>query len=117
MGLIQEILADPCNSDQFYHVMMFLLDYSISNYDDNEDVQELLNEIVLLIGYFGLQNQSNQDLLRKGQGTQNIINKLANLPYNFYMGNNVEKDALMPTLISVVYKNKPNLMILAQEMS
>lgn len=89
----------------------------ISHYDDNEDVQELLNEIVLLIGYFALQNEKNQDLLRKGQGTQNIINKLANLPYNFYMGHSVEKDALMPTLISVVYKNKPNLDVLGIEIS
>lgn len=117
LSIIQGILEDPCSADQFYHVMIFLLDYTLANYDKDEDVQELLNEVVLLVGYFSLQNKKNQNLLRKGLGPQNIISKLANLPYNYYMGNSVERDALIPTLISVVYNNKENLDILTLEMS
>jgi len=33
------------------------------------------------------------------------------------MGTSIEKDTLMPTLVCVIFKNKPNLKILSQELS
>lgn len=117
MQLIQEVLGNQFNLDQFYHCMMYILDYCITNYENNDEIPELMNETILLIGYFTYLNNENQALMIKGFGNNSILSRLTALPYNYFVGNTMEKDVLFPTMICAVYKNDTNLKVLLKEMS
>jgi hypothetical protein len=105
------------NSEQFYHILVFLFDYCTLNYSSSGEVFDLLQQLILLTGYFALNNEHNQRLLSRGTETHTIVYKLANLPYQFYFGEFVFKDLLFPTLLSLVYKNTRNLQILLSEVN
>lgn len=105
------------NSEQFYHILVFLFDYCTLNYSSSGEVFDLLQQLILLTGYFALNNEHNQKLLSRGTETHTIVYKLANLPYQFYFGEFVYKDLLFPTLLSLIYKNTRNLQILLSEVN
>ena len=115
--LLQEVLGSEVNLDQFYHCIIFILDYSITNIDNNDEIHELLNETILLLGYFCYLNTTNQNLLSRGYGNNTILSKLLALPYNYFMGKTMEMDVLFPTLLSAVYRHTANLKIILKEMS
>lgn len=77
----------------------------------------MLNQLIILIGYFSLGNVQNQNLLSRGTENQNIVYKLASLPYQFYFGKSENKDLLFPTLLAVCYENQRNLEILLSEIN
>ena len=105
------------NSEQFYHILVFLFDYCTLNYSSSGEVFDLLQQLILMTGYFALNNEHNQRLLSRGTETHTIVYKLANLPYQFYFGEFVYKDLLFPTLFSLIYKNTRNLQILLSEVN
>jgi len=117
LGLVQELLGLNVNVDQFYHCVMFILDYCTNNLELNDEVAELLNETLLLLGYFTYLNPTNQAVLSRGFGNNTIIARLTTLPYNYFMGNTMERDVLFPTLLCAVYKNDINLKLLLKDMS
>lgn len=57
--LLQVSLASSSNIDSIYHIFNFLITYCHENYEHSEDVKDLLNEVILLIGYFTLLNSDN----------------------------------------------------------
>lgn len=117
INLIQEILGLPGNIDQLYHCVLFILEYSITNCELNEEIPELLNETILLLGYFTYLNPANQAVLSRGHGSNNIISKLVSLPFNYFVGNTLEKDVLFPTLVCIVFRNPTNLKLLLEGLS
>jgi len=90
------------------------LTYCTVNYDSSEDVKDLLDELILLIGYFCILNNDNQDLLSKG--TCPTIQKLSGVPFHYFTDKRL-KDVLFPTLFCAVYKNKRNLDILYKDIN
>lgn len=117
LNLIQEVITDSLNMEQFYHCMIFLLDYTSSNFDRGEEEEELLNETILLLGYSCYLNIKNQELMSRGHGSNTIVSKLLNLKYSYYVGNTPHKEVLFPTLISIVYQNEHNLQLIKREMN
>ena len=96
-------------------MLHYLLSYADAYIDDENvqvDVKELLNETLLFIGYFCLENETNQTILQRGENC--ILQKLCNLPFVYFM-DKINKEILYPTFISVGYKNERNLSILDQE--
>lgn len=86
LELVQQMLTDPVNLEQFYHCVNFLLDYCIKNYDHTEEIVELLHEVILLLGYSAYKSRINQELASRGHGSNNILTKLLSLPYNYFIG-------------------------------
>ena len=92
----------------------YLLVYSSENSDQNEDCKELLHETLLMIGYFCLNNEKNQQLMCRGENT--ILQKLCNLPFPYFSDKKF-KEILFPTLIAVTDKSERCLAIMDQEIS
>jgi len=118
------VLSSPSNSDQIYHIFSYLLTYCTEYYDHSEDVRDLLQEvlitfradvqIVLLVGYFTLNNPKNQEQMARGETT--IIQKLCNLPCSFIIEKSL-KEILFPTLICATFQSRRNMDIVSREMS
>ena len=111
------MLAKPFNSDQFYHICIFLFDFSSNLFDSDKEAKEMLKQLIVLTGYFAVLNPQNQKMLSRGTEIHNIVHKLACLPYQFYFGNSEHKDLLFPTLLSVCHNNERNLKILLSEIN
>lgn len=82
--------------------------------EQQEDSKELLHEAILLVGYFGFQNEKNQQVLCKGETT--LLQKLCNLPFPYFCDKKL-KEILFPTLVQISYKNDRSLAIINQEIS
>lgn len=65
----QLMMSDFEIQEQLYHLFNFLLYYTVETADKQEDSKELLHEALLLMGYFALNNEKNQQLLCKGEST------------------------------------------------
>ena len=55
--LVQSMLVD--SNEQLYHLLNFILSYTETNIDTNDDVKELLHETLIFIGYLTLSNEIN----------------------------------------------------------
>ena len=114
--LIQSFFSENSfNSDQFYHVCKFLFDYCLNNFGKVKEVIDILQELILLIGYFALMNPDNQNLLSRGTVTHTLVYKLCKLPLKIYYSKPLFKELLFPTIVSVVYRNESNLQIFKDE--
>jgi hypothetical protein len=81
--------------------MDFLLTYCSVHFDKSQDYRELLNESILLLGYFSVLNPHNQTVLSKGD--KSLIQKLTeNIPVGFIMERKL-KDVLFPSIICATY--------------
>eukprot|EP00198_Chlamydomonas_reinhardtii_P006643 XP_001695979.1 predicted protein [Chlamydomonas reinhardtii] len=67
----------------------------------------LLNEVLLLIGHYGVLHSSNQDVLLWGK-SPTLLQRLAEVPFVYWV--------LMPTLVSVCYGSERACATLAQHM-
>ncbi|KRX04677.1 hypothetical protein PPERSA_09469 [Pseudocohnilembus persalinus] len=114
LELLQSQLTSTNNKDQIYHIFNFLVTYCHQNYNHSEDVKDLLNEVILLIGYFGLLNKDSQDQLCNG--SKPIVKQLADLPPEFFFEKKL-KDILFPTLIILCYNNERSSKIILQDMN
>ena len=97
-----------------YHLLSFILQYTETNIDANDDVKELLHETLIFIGYFCLLNEVNQRTLHRGENS--ILQKLCNLPFTYFMDKRL-KEILFPTLVTVSYMNDRSVAIMDQEMN
>ena len=96
-------------NEQLYHLLNFILSYTETNIDENDDVKELLHETLIFIGYFCLLNEQNQTMLHRGENS--ILQKLCNMPFTYFFDKKL-KDILFPTLITASYQNSRSLAIL-----
>lgn len=100
--------------EQLYHILNYILVYTVDTLDTQEDSKELLHETILLTGYLCLNNEKNQMILCKGENT--LLQKLCNLPFTYFCDKKL-KEILYPTLIQASYKNERSLAIMDQEIS
>lgn len=98
--MVQQLMADQ--NEQLYHLLNFLLSYTETNIDQNEDVKELLHETLILIGYFCLLKEEHQNIITRGENS--ILQKLCNLPFGYFFDKK-KKEVLFPTLIAATYQN------------
>jgi len=54
-------------NEQLYHLLSFILFYTETHIDENDDVKELLHETLIFIGYFCLLNEGYQKTLHRGE--------------------------------------------------
>ncbi|KAL9655052.1 hypothetical protein ABK040_008835 [Willaertia magna] len=131
INFIQQILGDTFQTELF-HILGYLFSYfetvnykSIVIYENNNIVSptkvttlDLLNEIILLVGYFSLENESNQEMLHYHSARNpTLLQRMSVLLKNFP---NASKDIfsiLLPTLICACYDNETNREILRNEIS
>ena len=112
LKLWQEILSDTILQDQFYYVLNFIVKYC-HFFEDQEEVQDILYESILMIGYYTLFNEKAQEKIRAGENS--LLLKLCQLDISFFMEKQ-KKEILFPTLISLSFKDKINLDIIDNEM-
>ena len=89
-----------------FHLLGFLLSYCISLWDMSGKISELLNEVILLIGYFAVLHPKNQSILHWGK-SPTIIEKLCQLPFNYFIDRKLQT-VLNPTLLSACFRNARN---------
>jgi len=97
---------------EWYHLLHYLISYTASGSDNDT---KMLNELILLIGYYTLQNDRNQEILQWGN-SPTILQRLCALPFQ-YFSDARHKRILFPTLIAACFMNTRNKSILEQEMS
>lgn len=80
--LAQSIIRQPYFSEQIFHLLSYLMQYSIEYLDSSEDIRELLHEVILFIGYIALLDAELQNIFCKGGST--LVQKLCNLPIHYF---------------------------------
>lgn len=68
---------------EMYHLISFLLSFCTLHWDSNASVRDLLQEVLLLTGYFCLLQPAHQDVMRWGQNAT-ILQKLCSVPFVFF---------------------------------
>jgi len=111
---VQTILKMPYYSEQIYHLLNYLLQYSNENVGSSEEVKELLHETIVLCGYIALIDPELQALFCKGGNT--LMQKLIGLPIAYFQDKKM-KDILYPTLITLIHNNERNYAIMSQEIA
>lgn len=106
--------ADECQVEIF-HVWSYALSYCLSEVNDGNKKEPLLQELILTIGYYTLQNERNQEILQWGK-SPTILQRLCSLPFQ-YFSQDYFKAVLFPSLISACFQNQRNKAILEQEMN
>lgn len=81
LGTAQALLKQPYYLEQTYHLLNFLMQYSIENLESSEEIRELLHEVILFIGYIALLDPDLQSIFSKGGNT--LVQKLCNLPIQY----------------------------------
>ena len=81
----------------------------------SKEVLDILQELILLIGYFSLLCPNNQTLLSRGTETHTILYKLFKLPNDYYYKKTLFKELLFPTLLCVICDNKRNAKLFINE--
>jgi len=133
---IQNFLGSDDYQVEMFHLIKFLLiccteDNEVSDGDSiglkkdsghhssttsSSDLKcQLLSEVILMIGYYTLQNEHNQEVLQWGK-SPTILQSLCNLPFQ-YFSNARYKHILFPTLIVACFMNDRNTILLQQELN
>ena len=126
LNLFQEIINEI--QIEIYHVLSYLLSYLTFHHQHHhhpfKNIQKqqqqhksrnindiLLNQVILFQSYCCLNNFKFQECFRWGDYKSNLINKLCQLPFN-YFNKYGQMKILFPTLITITFKNNANCKIL-----
>ena len=110
LSVVQNLLGEDSSSLQLRHIASYLIWYlTVVKHD------ELLHEILLLLGYFTVLNNENQTKIELGT-SPTIIQQLCNLPFNYFSDLKLIS-ILFPTLICCCFNNEKNKSVLKSEMS
>jgi len=110
MGQVQTVLGSEGISLEFRHIASYLLYYC-----QHHSETELLNQVIVLVGYFTANHPDNQSIVQSGS-QPSVLQQLASLPFQYFSQMEL-KAILFPTLLSSCYKSVENSAILSQEMS
>lgn len=110
LQMVQSVLGNEGLSLQLRHIASYLLWYC-----SHWTLQELLHEVILLVGYFTVLNFDNQMVIQSGQ-RPTVLQQLCSLPFQYFSDPELT-DILFPSLIACCHNNEHNKAILEQEMS
>jgi len=110
MGQVQTVLGSEGISLEFRHIASYLLYYC-----QHHSETELLNQVIVLVGYFTANHPDNQSIVQSGS-QPSVLQQLASLPFQYFSQMEL-KSILFPTLLSSCYMSAENSAILSQEMS
>jgi len=110
MGQVQTVLGSEGISLEFRHIASYLLYYC-----QHHSETELLNQVIVLVGYFTANHPDNQSIVQSGS-QPSVLQQLASLPFQYFSQTEL-KAILFPTLLSSCYNCAENSAILSQEMS
>jgi len=110
MGQVQTVLGSEGISLEFRHIASYLLYYC-----QHHSQTDLLNQVIILVGYFTANHPDNQSIVQSGS-QPSVLQQLASLPFQYFSQPEL-KAILFPTLLSSCFNNPENLAILSQEMS
>ncbi|XP_033634291.1 S phase cyclin A-associated protein in the endoplasmic reticulum-like [Asterias rubens] len=111
LEMMQSALGAEGISLEFRHIATYLIWYC-SHFVSCED---LLHEIILIVGYFTILNTDNQVLVQSGN-TPTLLQQLCGLPFQYFSDPRLMA-VLFPALMACCYNNQENKIILEQEMS
>ncbi|GAM25512.1 hypothetical protein SAMD00019534_086870 [Acytostelium subglobosum LB1] len=101
LPFVQSMLGSDDYQVEFYHFVIHLLLYCTQRQETEKQFfafkQHVIEKIVMLLGYYSLRNERNQEILHWGDKIS-IIQILCNLPFIYFF----EKDymrILLPTLL------------------
>lgn len=114
VNLVQQTLSTGSLQQEFIHMLGYFLT-TCADCANATHTEILLQEVLILIGYYSLQNSKTQETLRWGN-SPNLIQQLTTLPFSFYSESSLS-DILFPTLICICYRDTENTRILEQELS
>ncbi|CAF1556292.1 unnamed protein product [Adineta ricciae] len=109
----QTVLGEDTISLQLRHVTNYILAYC--NHQQTSISDTLLNQIILLIGYYCVLNQDNQCRLAFGN-RPTVLQQLSCLPFRYFVESKY-MDILFPTLIACSFDCETTRTILQTEMS
>lgn len=115
LKLFQQKMSHIQYKQESHMIMVQLINYCKENCQKSEDIKDLLNEVILMIGYYCVLDQPNQDSL-SGLSSNSIIHSLCNFPSQYYLERQ-KMTVLFPTLICCVFRHDRNLEMLLSETS
>ncbi|XP_055796137.1 S phase cyclin A-associated protein in the endoplasmic reticulum-like isoform X4 [Salvelinus fontinalis] len=110
LSAFQTVLGAEGLSLAFRHIVSSLLWYC-----SQHSSEELLQEVIICVGYFTVNHPDNQVIVQSGR-QPSVLQKLCQLPFQYFSHPRLIK-VLFPSLISACYNNPQNKVILQQEMS
>lgn len=105
----QEVLRAESLSVQFRHIARYLL-WFCSEKPENKDI---LNEVIVAVGYFTLNSSQHQSMLQSGQ-SPTVLQLLCTLPFQ-YFSNPTLTSILYPTLLACCSNNTHNRVLVESE--
>eukprot|EP00054_Salpingoeca_dolichothecata_P028182 m.211944 g.211944 ORF g.211944 m.211944 type:complete len:642 (-) comp26150_c1_seq3:61-1986(-) len=111
LSAVQLVLSMTGPSAEMGHVFLRMLSYCSKQSKNTE----LLHELVLLLGYFTINQPENQNFLHTGASTA-VLPMLCALPFPYFTDSKLTK-ILFPTLIASCVGNDRNTTVLQQDMS
>eukprot|EP00741_Cyanophora_paradoxa_P003501 tig00000711_g3399.t1 len=118
LPFVQASLGGPDLVTEFFHLSSFLLlACSAPAPEPQSEVarQDLLHELILLLGYATLQCPGTQRVMQWGN-SPTLLQRLAGLPF-CYFSDPRYKNILFPTLVAACFGSERNRAILQSEMS
>ena len=102
--------SDETRVNEFKLLVSYLIGYS-KHYEN----RDLLNLLILSVGYFVLFSVQNQDAIQSGR-LPTILQHLVDLPF-VYFSSMEQKNILFPSLIAATYDNENNRETLKKDVS
>lgn len=110
LGMFQTVLGAEGMSLQLRHIASYLLWYT-----NHWELESLLHEVILLLGYFAVLSPDNQMVIQSGE-CPTLLQILCTLPFEYFSDPRLTT-VLLPTLVACCYGNLENRAILEQELS
>ncbi|EDO39561.1 predicted protein [Nematostella vectensis] len=110
LQVLQACLGSEGISLEFRHIISYLLWICCEG-----PAEDLLHEVILIVGNFTVLNQENQVFVQSGRNPT-LLHQFAHLPFQYFSDPRL-RNVLFPSLIAACYDNEENKAIIEQEVS